>query len=206
MSTYSSIQLAVDESSLIKKAGGHQFRSEDLTAPLTEGSQMQAVEEALGLHSATMRVTLPQSLYEPKNKYFGDPHDIVIFRVNEDDGIRISDASSGNCPGLEGADLGAFDEMNCLKASLRVLFEGYAPYTRQINVRDSTKQRNSITVCKTAEVVAKEIDRIFRDIAGTASELQFGNMVVKKEDLILVKIMRVSESSIQPVFAVDFEG
>ncbi|KAH9943838.1 hypothetical protein B0H21DRAFT_747805 [Amylocystis lapponica] len=164
---------------------------------------------AAAQHAHKSAILIPQRLYEPPNRNGRGFQTLrpIKFSVNGCGHIALSDALAGRFGGLEHANDLVFSD-GALKKSLRLEWpmsawgRSYASYSRQITVRDSTKEDSSITVAKLARKIAEELKRFIelnQNFVLEDTRWKVGRESVTLDRLLLVEARQVSEGSIQPV-------
>ncbi|KAH9951262.1 hypothetical protein B0H21DRAFT_718134 [Amylocystis lapponica] len=154
-------------------------------------------------------ILIPQRLYEPPSRDVREYQMLrpIKFSVNGCGYIVLSDALAGNLGGLEHANDFVFSD-GALKKSLRLEWpmsawgSSYQPYARQITVRDSTKEVNSITLAKLAKKIAEELKRFIelnQNFVLEDTRWKVGSGFITLDRLLLVEARQVSGGSIQPV-------
>lgn len=147
----------------------------------------------------TQRVRVPQEIYASKDRTF-KPRVISAFRIHGAAGIPLAAILRGETEGLEGRALPALpDDMTCTKVSLRILWPGYEPFTKQIMIRTGGR---TVSMDRLVEVIAKVLvefcqKRALVPTSDPAWRLGPGSITV--DDMTLVGILHVSRSSIQPL-------
>ncbi|EED83697.1 predicted protein [Postia placenta Mad-698-R] len=121
--------------------------SEDVS---TEGQS--SVDTVFHANFVTQRVRVPQEIYASKDRTF-KPRVISAFRIHGAAGIPLAAILRGETEGLEGRALPALpDDMTCTKVSLRILWPGYEPFTKQIMIRTGGR---TVSMDRLVEVIAK---------------------------------------------------
>ncbi|KAI0084461.1 hypothetical protein BDY19DRAFT_987506 [Irpex rosettiformis] len=128
---------------------------------------------------------------------------IMFFASNgETCGIRCVDALSSRFAGLQGRDDSMFEQRGP-SVSIRLMWPGYAPWSRQIPTRDFRSPPQPITRAKLAKNVAKTIKRFIEDMEGKPMEddghrqFKVGRQYISIDDLELVGLQHVSMGSWQ---------
>ncbi|KAI0825850.1 hypothetical protein BC629DRAFT_1269922, partial [Irpex lacteus] len=115
---------------------------------------------------------IPQKLYRPntqsdRRRYVEEvelEQPIMFYSANgETCGIRCTDALSSRFAGLHGRDDPMFEQRGP-SVSIRLMWPGYAPWSRQIPTRDFRSPPQPITRAKLAKNVAKTIKRFLEDM------------------------------------------
>ncbi|EED78377.1 predicted protein [Postia placenta Mad-698-R] len=159
-----------------------------------------SVEHETMLHAnfVTQRVRVPQEIYASKDRTFA-PRVISVFRLHGAAGISLAAILRGETEGLEERALPALpDDMTSTKVSLRILWPGYEPFTKQITVRAG---RRTVSIDRLVELVAKVLGELCqkRALVPTSDPVwRLGPGSITVDDLTLVGILHVSRSSIQP--------
>jgi len=109
-----------------------------------------------------------------------------------------------NVQHLMGRDQPFFPEMG-MKASVRINWPGYEPYTHQFRIKDARVNARPITIARSVQLITDEMRRAIDMLEGrpcTRPEWRLGRGFIQVEHLILVKVAKVSNGSLQPHFAV----
>lgn len=118
-------------------------------------------------------------------------------------GIALASAPA-NVHGLWGKEQPFFAEMG-MKASIRVNWPGYEPYSHQFTIKDARINANPISIARSVQLIADEMRRAINKLEGrpcTQPAWRVGRGFIEMEHLILIKVSRVSNGSVQPHFAV----
>ncbi|KZT03510.1 uncharacterized protein LAESUDRAFT_729086 [Laetiporus sulphureus 93-53] len=90
--------------------------------------------------------------------------------------------------------------------SVRISWPGYAFKSKQVIIRDSSKNNNPILISKLARIIGFEVKcyiDVHRAIDGVdANWLLYPKGGIKFEHIILTKIIRVAKGSFQPILDV----
>lgn len=147
----------------------------------------------------TQRVRVPQEIYASKDRTFA-PRVISAFRIHGAAGIPLAAILRGETEGLEGLALPALpDDMTSTKVSLRILWPGYEPFTKQITARTDGR---TVSMDRLVEVIAKVLVEFCQKralIPTSDPAWRLGPGFITVDDLTLVGILHVSRSSIQPL-------
>ncbi|KAI0084203.1 hypothetical protein BDY19DRAFT_552643 [Irpex rosettiformis] len=121
---------------------------------------------------------------------------------NETCGIRCTDALSDRFSGLRDCDDPMFQDRGP-SVSIRLMWPGYAPWSRQIPTRDFRSPPQPITLAKLAKNVSKTIKRFIENMDGQPLEdgadprYKVGKGHIGIEDIELVGLQHVSMGSWQ---------
>ncbi|KAI0705175.1 hypothetical protein BC835DRAFT_1261400 [Cytidiella melzeri] len=154
---------------------------------------------------------IPQRLYRPntqsdRRRYVEDvilERPIMFYSLGgETCGIRCTDALNSRFSGLHGRDDPMFEHRGP-SVSIRLMWPGYAPWSRQIPTRDFRSPPQPITRSKLAKNVAKTIQRFVDEMKDKPMEedadarFKVGPRHIRIEDLELVGLQHVSMGSWQ---------
>lgn len=178
--------------------------------PFTQVTQHASVYDIARLYPDSNRL-VPQRTYRPntqsdRRRYVEEVQleEPIMFFVSNPDGLGIScrDALNSRFIRLRGRD----DQMFINRGpsvSIRVMWPGYAAWSRQIPTRDFRTPPGPITRAKLAKNVAKTVDRFINDMSTKPMEdeadprWRVGNHHITIDQLELVGLQHVSMGSWQ---------
>lgn len=176
------------------------------SAPLH--SVMQIAQSTLGPADPPM---VPQKTYRPhtqsdRRRYVEDVEleaPIMFYLLSPDEcGVPLREALNGRFMRLSGRDDLMFENRGP-SVSIRLMWPGYAPWSRQIPTRDFRSPPGPITRSKLAKNVAKTIQRFIEEVQDRPLEedadtrWRVGARRIIVDDLILVGLQHVSMGSWQ---------
>ncbi|KAF9813973.1 hypothetical protein IEO21_05344 [Rhodonia placenta] len=154
---------------------------------------------------------VPQKTYRPhtqsdRRRYVEDVEleaPIMFYLLSPDEcGVPLREALNGRFMRLSGRDDLMFENRGP-SVSIRLMWPGYAPWSRQIPTRDFRSPPGPITRSKLAKNVAKTIQRFIEEVQDRPLEedadtrWRVGARRIIVDDLILVGLQHVSMGSWQ---------
>ncbi|KAI0249605.1 hypothetical protein BJV78DRAFT_1129465 [Lactifluus subvellereus] len=115
-------------------------------------------------------------------------------------GLHLIMATAGDCTVLLGA-YNAAPVGDCSTTYVRIKWPGYDDWSKQIMTRDRTSSHSTITLEKLAKRVANAVCH-FLDCRDPAWQVG-GTNGIKKDHVILIGLVHVSQGSWQPILQLD---
>ncbi|KAI0255576.1 hypothetical protein BJV78DRAFT_1369259 [Lactifluus subvellereus] len=154
----------------------------------------------LDYHMRHIGTVVPQFIWRPVNpsdaqRYANSSLNMPIFFVHHNRvtlGLHLIMAAAGDCTTLLGAG-NAAPVGDCSTTYVRIKWPGYDDWSKQIMTRDQTSAHSTITLEKLAKRVANAVCH-FLDVGANG---------IKKNHVILIGLVHVSQGSWQPILQLD---
>ncbi|KAI0703570.1 hypothetical protein BC835DRAFT_1318156 [Cytidiella melzeri] len=147
---------------------------------------------------------LPQTIWTtPFNSTLFRPQPSIDFNVSSARGISLEAAISRSCPAEW--EIESMDRLSAssTKITLRILWPGYQPVGKSINISDDTYDRKPITKSKLAYNIAKMVMKTVQEHSNrrqssAGHEAWAIGPHLSPSEIILAELRHVSEGSWQP--------
>jgi len=117
-------------------------------------------------------------------------------------GLPLEAAVSGRCHSLLNAQY--FAPLGRQTTThIRVGWPGYQGFKRQVQIRDETHNRNTVTLSKFAHHVGRSVDAFIRgrqvDVGNPIPQWRIGDGGIRPEDIVIIGAIHVSSGSWMPI-------